>query len=82
VKIIRELLDEMFEECWKCDASGWTPLADPPPTRPNMPRTRQQRCADCSGTGEVLTEDGQALFDKLLPYLRREFPVHEHEHGV
>jgi len=82
VKIITELMAEMFEDCWKCDGGGWVPLADVPPVRPNMPRTRQQRCFDCHGTGEVLTEDGQALFDRLLPYLRREFPGHGHEHGV
>ena len=80
MKIIAELMAEMFEDCWKCGGTGNN--ASEGTSADGRVLKLKFTCRLCSGTGEVLTEDGQVLFDRLLPYLRREFPVHEHEHGI
>jgi hypothetical protein len=83
VNILEELVAEMFEDCWQCGGTGWEPVADPPPVRPNMPaRPPQRPCHTCHTRGEVLTEWGQIFLDRLVPHLAREVAGADHTHTL
>ena len=73
MKLIRELLAEAVETCTTCDGSG---RRQPPGYRLSV------GCADCRGTGNMLTDEGIELVEFLHLWLAPKFAEVDHGHSL
>lgn len=84
LNLTRALIDEIREDCPRCDGMGQYHV--PPPTRlapgEKSPEPRRAHCWDCNGRGWVLTEWGRLLADVFKVVLADEFASKDHVHNL